>query len=99
VPQCIQPLEQFFWECLAHPSFSLAFASSNFHLIRPLKNHFERKHFQCDDEVKAEMCWWVQTLSSDFFSGGTSVGEVSQLLWQLCGEMRVFSLIMVVLDI
>jgi hypothetical protein len=36
-----------------------------------LKKHSEEKCLQCDNEVKAKVHEWMQTLSPDFFSTGT----------------------------
>jgi hypothetical protein len=49
-------LEQFHRKCLDHSPYSPDVATSDVQLIRPLQKHFEEKHFQCDDKVKAEVC-------------------------------------------
>jgi hypothetical protein len=81
------------WEYLAHPPFSLFLASSNFQFRGHLKKYFEGQHFQYNDEVETNVCWWVQTLSPYFlFVGIKHVvycwEKYVQFVWQLHGEIE-----------
>jgi hypothetical protein len=43
------------WEIMNHPPYSPDFASSDFHLFRPLKEHLEGQKFDMDDELKCSV--------------------------------------------
>jgi hypothetical protein len=57
-------------ECLARLPFSPNFAHGSFHFCRSLQKHFKGKSFWHNDEMKAKVHWWMQTLRSYFFLAG-----------------------------
>ena len=56
---------------LDHPTYSLDFASSDFHLFHRLKKHLAGKKFDDDDdEVQENVMIWLKGRAADFYDSG-----------------------------
>ena len=53
-----------------HPAYSLDIALSDYHLFLNLKNFLRSKNFENDDEAIITVNHYLESLDSDFFSGG-----------------------------
>ena len=59
--------QRFQWEVLDHTLYSPDLASSNYHLLEPLKKHLESQHFRTDIEVQQAVLTWLHDFDADFF--------------------------------
>ncbi|UYV62003.1 hypothetical protein LAZ67_1007460 [Cordylochernes scorpioides] len=63
-------LENFKWEFFTHPPYSPELASSDFHLFPALKLYLGGKHFANDDEVQAEVNYWLRRQDTAWYNSG-----------------------------
>jgi hypothetical protein len=63
-------IQELQWELLEHLPYTLDLASSDFHLVSPLKKDLSCKRFADDKEVKTEVRKWPRQQSKDFYAVG-----------------------------
>jgi len=63
-------LQQFRWNIMDHPPYSLDLAPSDYHLFLHMKRFLAGKQFHSDAEVKTTVNNWLQQQAVDFFDTG-----------------------------
>jgi histone-lysine N-methyltransferase SETMAR len=65
-----QVLSKCGFEELDHPAYSPDLAPSDFHVFKKLKSDLKGKRFFDDDEVKAAVCAWLDSMPLEFWNAG-----------------------------
>jgi hypothetical protein len=75
-----EPLQNFKWEVPEHPPYKPHLASSDFHLLGPLKHHLSAEHIP-DEAAEREVTTWFQQQPKEFYASGFQ-GLLQQ--WDKC---------------
>ena len=62
----VATIQDLFFECLPHPSYSPDLAPSDFHVFGPLEEAMGRKSFRSDEEVQQAVHVWLRSQPKDF---------------------------------
>ena len=68
--QTVAQLQQFGWNIITHPPYSPDLAPSDYHLFPKLKEHLSGKRFNNDDEVKAEVRSFLNSMEVNWYDMG-----------------------------
>ena len=69
------------WKTLDHPPYSPDLSPCDFHMFGPLKEAFEGKRFETNDQVETFVCNWFDTGPNSFYEN-----EMEKLpkRWEKC---------------
>jgi len=68
-----EAVTQLGWTMLWHPSYSPSLAPSDFHLFRPLKDAFQRRKFESNDDVVSAVRTWLRQQNEEWCPSGIYV--------------------------